>query len=108
MRRLPHHQLIRVGILSVLLLGVALVALCLGRSGRATGPVTLKYLGPATNFDDPGWKWAAFSISNGTPKIFSYYAVGVDYRSAAGWVSAPWPLTGGISPVGINSPSNSF
>jgi hypothetical protein len=109
MRRLTHHQLIRVGILLVLLLGVALVTLRFERvSGRPTGRVALQYLGPATNFVDPGWTWSAFSISNGTSKPFLYTATGVDYRSPAGWVSAPWPLTAGRSPVGINAPSNSL
>jgi hypothetical protein len=109
MRRLPQNRLIRVGILLVLLLGVALVALRFGRfSGRPTGRVALQYLGPATNFVDPGWTWAAFSISNGTSKAFFYNASGVDYRSPAGWVSAPWPLPPGRGPVGINAPSNSL
>jgi hypothetical protein len=107
MRRLPHNRLIRVGILLVLLLGVALVMLRFGRSsGRPTGRVTLQYLGPATNFVDPGWKWAAFSISNGTSKPLFYNAAGVDYQSGTGWISAPW--TPGRGPVGINHLSNSL
>src|SRR5499427_3323142 len=109
MRRLPHNRLIRVGVLLVLLLGVALVALRFGRfSRRPTGRVALQYLGPATNFLDRGWTWAAFSISNGTSKAFFYNASGVDYRSPAGWVSAPWPLTPGRGPVAINPQSNSL
>ena len=108
MRRLPHHQLIRVGILLVLLLGVALVALRFGSSGRATGHIALQYLGAATNFIDPGWTWAAFNISNGTSKALFYNASGVDYRSPVGWVSAPWPPTPGRGPVGMSVPSNSL
>jgi hypothetical protein len=112
MRRLPHNRLIQVGLLLVLLFGVAMVgelALRFGRfSGRAAGGVALQYLGPATNFVDPGWTWAAFSISNGTSKALFYYASGVDYRSRTGWVSAAWPRTPGRGPVGISSQSSSF
>jgi len=109
MRRLPYNRLIRVSILLVLFLGVALVALRFGRFfGRPTGRVALQYLGPATNFVDPGWTWWAFSISNGTSKPLFYNAAGVDYRSGTGWISAPWPLTPGRGPVGINHLSNSL
>jgi hypothetical protein len=108
MRRLPHNRLIRAGILLVLLLGVALVTLRFGRfSGRPTGRVALRYVGPA-NVVDPGWTWTAFSISNGTTKPFFYDVRGVDYRSPAGWVSAPRPRTPGRPPVGISAPSNSL
>jgi hypothetical protein len=106
MRRLPHNRLVRVGILLVLLLGMALVTLRFGR-GRPTGRVALQYLGPA-NVIDPVWTWTAFSISNGTSKALFYNVRGVDYRSPTGWVSAPWPLTPGRGPVGISAPSNSL
>lgn len=105
MRRLPRQQLLRVGILLFLFLGVALVALRF--SGRPAGRVALHFLGPA-NVIDPGWTWWTFSISNGTSKALFYHASGVDYRSPAGWVSAPWPLTPGRGPVGINALSNSL
>jgi hypothetical protein len=109
MRRLPRHPLIRVGILLIFLLGVPLVALRFGRfSGQPTRHVALQYLGPVTMGNDPGWKWVLFSISNGTSKPFFYTATGVDYRSPAGWVSAPWPLTPGRGPVGISPQSNSL
>src|SRR5262245_56990045 len=109
MRRLRHNRLIRVGILLVLLLGVVLVVLRFGLfSRRATGGVALQYLGPATNHIGPGWTWSVFCISNGTSKPLFYNVRGVDYRSPAGWVSAPWPLTPGPGPVGMSAPSNSL
>jgi hypothetical protein len=109
MSTLTRGNLIRGGILLVLLLCVAPVALRFGRSsGRATTRVALQYLGPATNFVDPGWTWVAFSISNGTSKPFFYNASGVDYRSPSGWVSAPWPTKPGRGPVGISPQSNSL
>jgi hypothetical protein len=108
MRRLPRHQLIRVGILLLFLLGVALMVLRFGLlSRRVTGLVSLQYLGPATVID-PGWKWAVFSITNGTFKRLFYNAEGVDYRLGTGWISAPWPLTPGRGPVGISHLSNSL
>src|SRR5437763_7472261 len=108
MRRLPRQQLIGVGILLVFLSSVALMVLRFGLfSRRARGPVALQYLGPATLID-PGWKWAAFSISNGTSKALFYNAAGVDYRSGTSWISAPWPLIPGRGPGGINALSNSL
>jgi hypothetical protein len=57
--------------LSVFLLGVALVALRFGLfSRRATGRVSLRFLGPETNVVDSGWKWVAFSITNGRSASF--------------------------------------
>jgi hypothetical protein len=110
--------MIQVGIVSFLLLSLALLGRLTSRfsnartsSGPVTASVAVQCLGEATNFlVEPGRTWKLFSVSNGTSKTLFYQTSGVDYRPVAGWVSRLWTATSvtmsGSSPF-VVAPSNS-